>query len=237
MSGVRISDQHFALGDTHELAIHVPRATRRHVGINQFSSVELAEEMLRRPNGAASVLSLVAKVAERLAEIEELSKSLKEQVEGIEAKGNAYTLNLITEISELNTTLSSVKVELTGKLAEVQESVSKSLSESTSTFKAEIEGNSEKLRAEIAAARAEQSSSTSTFIEHLEGMRAEFSRELGLLREQSAKALGQLTERLNEAKLRAEKAERDTEEILAHPHRSFTTRELASAIWKRLTNK
>jgi hypothetical protein len=86
VSGIRISDQHFALGDLNELAIHVPRATRRSEGLEQFSSVELVVEILRRPNANSSVLGLVAQVAEMLGELDQRSIQVGVNLEAVRSQ-------------------------------------------------------------------------------------------------------------------------------------------------------
>ena len=109
MSGIRLSDQHFALGDPNELAIHVPRATRRHIGIEQFSSVELVDELLGRPNGSSSVLALVSKVMGKFLEIDGIAASLTEQVAAIKAEDNPLMTGVIKELASVRSELLDVK--------------------------------------------------------------------------------------------------------------------------------
>ena len=109
MSGIRLSDQHFALGDPNELAIHVPRATRRHIGIEQFSSVELVDELLGRPNGSSSVLALVSKVMGKFLEIDGIATSLTEQVAAIKAEDNPLMTEVIKELASVRSELVSAR--------------------------------------------------------------------------------------------------------------------------------
>ncbi len=109
MSGIRISAQHFALGDPNELAVHVPRAMRRHEGINQFSSVELVDELLRRPNGNSSFMALISKVVGRLSEIETTSASLSEQIAELKTEDNPLMTEVIKELSSVRSELTKIR--------------------------------------------------------------------------------------------------------------------------------
>ena len=64
---IRISDQHFSLGDPRELAVNIMKPTRRKAGLQQFSVYEILRELAVRPFRLAKRVyaQLRAKIAQR----------------------------------------------------------------------------------------------------------------------------------------------------------------------------